>query len=167
MTSFNIVSGKRGNSELQWRNRQGGRVPPRDYWLGNFSWPIWKKVARKKWKRVENEEEKKETCEREGGKLKMEGGNALFKTTKICFGCTKNINFLPGKRNSRPEKNLEKWLCPLRKNSCYAPGELKQSVQELVQHYALNFDTFDANLQSWKKSLEHINNLRNSAIQST
>ena len=38
---------------------QGGRVPPRDFWPGNLCWPIGKKEARKKGKRVENGEEKR------------------------------------------------------------------------------------------------------------
>ena len=32
----------------------GGRVPPRDFWPGNFCWRIGKKEARKKVKRCEN-----------------------------------------------------------------------------------------------------------------
>ena len=40
----------------QWRNRRvgGGRVPPRDFWPGNFCWRIGKKEERKKGKRDEN-----------------------------------------------------------------------------------------------------------------
>ena len=108
---------------------RGAECPPRDFWPGNFYWCIGKKEERKKGKRGKNWEEKKENCKREGGKLEMEVGQvvkrgedlffffffSLLKTTTICFGCTKMGIFYRGKKNSRREKNQEKWLCPLRK----------------------------------------------------
>ena len=83
-----------------------------------------------------NGEEKKENCEREGGKLKMGGGKCSemrrggedllpffffvvalhFQNEENLFWGYQNRNFLPGKSISRQEKNQEKWLCPLRKN---------------------------------------------------
>ena len=84
---------------FKWRTRRWDRVPPRDFWPGNFCWPTGEKEARKKGERGGNWEEKKENCKREGGKLKMEGGKvtkwgehfcfSLLKTTKICFVSTK------------------------------------------------------------------------------
>ena len=41
---------------------------------------------------------------------------SLFKTTKICFGCTKMEIFYREKAfHAGPGKNQEKWLCPIRK----------------------------------------------------
>ena len=93
--------------------------------------PFGKKSGKENMEKGENEEEKKETCKREGGKLKMEGGKSsifffffffcfsLFKTTKI-FLVYQNGNFLPGKRNSRGEKIRKNDFAPSEKNSCYA-----------------------------------------------
>ena len=89
---------------------------------------IRKKEARKKGKRGENWEEKKENCEKEGGKLELEVGKvikrgedhfffffpcfSLLKTTEICFGSTKIGIFYREKSISRQKKNREKLLCP-------------------------------------------------------
>ena len=96
-------------------------------------WSIGKKEARKKGKRVDNWEEKKENCKREGEKLEIEGGKVTkcgedlffffffffafhFESDENLFWVYQNGNFLPGKNISRREKNdQEKWLCPLRK----------------------------------------------------
>ena len=117
-------------SNKQWHNRGGGRVPPRDFWLGNFCWPTRKKKARKKGKRGKNWEEKKENCKREGEKLKVEGGKVRkwgedpfffcfshFKTTNL-FWVYQNGNFLPGKSISRRE-NRKNDFTPSKKFSFY------------------------------------------------
>ena len=63
----------------------GGRVPPWDFWPGNFCLRIGKKEARKKGKRGENWEEKKENCKREGWKLEMELGKVIKRGEDFLF----------------------------------------------------------------------------------
>ena len=87
-----------------------------------------------------NGAEKNENCKREGGKLKMEGGKVpkwgadfffffflLFKTTKICFGCTKmEISY----REKRYHAGIKIWkndFAPSEKVSCYAPDTVGSS----------------------------------------
>ena len=148
----------------QWRNRRGGaggKVPPRDFWPGNFCWRIWKKEARKKWKRGENWEEKKENYKREGGKKKRKwkweklwkekrGEDIFFffshlKTTEICFGnqstfpVSFNREFSTGKKSGKaalpPQKNMP--ITPLTtdilKSMCeYRKDRLSLKTQSLL-----------------------------------
>ena len=110
--------------------KAGGRVPPRDFWPGNFCWPTGKKEARKKGKRGENGEEKKENCKKEGGKLKEEGKlqneeRTFFFFFFFAFHFSKPLKFvlgLPkwkfstGKCISRWEKWSGKMTLPPQKN---------------------------------------------------
>ena len=129
--------------------RQGGRVPPRDFWPGNFCWRIGKKEARKKGKRGENGEEKKETFKREGGKLEMEVGKEVRTFFVFCFffwlftfendgnlwGLPK-WEFATGKKHFTLGKNQEKWLCPLRKIYLLCPCiEVEVNVQYKTEAY--------------------------------
>ena len=84
----------------------GGRVPPRDFWSGNFCWPIGKKEGRKNGKLVKG---KVENWKCKEWKISKWGEDlfffffcfSLFKTTKICF---------PGKKSGKitlpPQKNV-------------------------------------------------------------
>ena len=110
------------------RNRRGGwwgrgRVPPQDFWPGNFCWPIGKERQGKR----ENEAEKKENRERKGGKMKMEWGKVKkwgedfffalhFSKDQNLFWVNQNGNFLPGKSISRREKKSGKINLPSQKN---------------------------------------------------
>ena len=116
----------------QWRNRRGwggvgggGRVPPSPPRLLTGKFLMTYREKRSKEKKSENWEERKENCEREGGKIQNGRWKSykccffspllFFKTTKICFGSTKmEKHFTMG-------NNQEKWLCPLIKSSSYAP----------------------------------------------
>ena len=64
----------------QWRNRwgQGGKVPPRDFWPGNFCWPTRKGEKSSKEKR-ETGAEKKEKLKK--GRWKI--GNGRRKSDKL------------------------------------------------------------------------------------
>ena len=133
---------KRDNT--QWRNRWGGRVPPRDFWRGNFCLRIGKKEARKKGKRGGNWEKKKENCkkgrwkiekfEMEVGKVIKRGEDLFFflfffffafcfsflKMTEICFGSTK-MGISTGKMHFTPGKKSEKMNLPPQKNIPVTP----------------------------------------------
>ena len=92
-----------------------------------------------KCKRGENEEEKKENCKREGGKLKKEGKSCkmsrgpfffffffffllfTFQNDKNLFWVYQNGNFLSGKSISCREKIKKNDFAPSGKFSCYAP----------------------------------------------
>ena len=124
----------------QWRNRRGagGRVPPRDFWPGNFCLRIGKKEVRKKRKRGENWEEKKENCKREAWKLEIKPGKAIkrgedlfflfiyliffffffafhfWKRRKFVLGLP-NCEFSTGKKHFTPGEKNRKNDCLLRK----------------------------------------------------
>ena len=83
--AYIILSPTSGWSEVSGGGVLGGRVPPRDFWPGNFCWRIRKKEARKNGKRGENWEEKKENCKREGGKLEMEVGKVIKRGEDLVF----------------------------------------------------------------------------------
>ena len=116
---------------------------------------IRKKEARKKGKRGENWEEKKENCEREGGKLELEVGKVikrgedlffffpcfwLLKTTEICFGSTKIGIFYREKSISRQKKIGKNYFAPLSKIYLLRPCPLPQllPVELLMQTKALH-----------------------------
>ena len=111
----------------QWRNRRGGgargQSTPTHFWPGNFCWPSGKREARNR-----------EIGEKDGGKLKMEGGQVksykmtigflliiillsfflfIFHNQWNLFWVCQNGNFLPRKTISRRGKNEQKWLCSL------------------------------------------------------
>ena len=117
---------------VQWRNRRGGRVPPRDFWPGNFCRGIGKKEAMKKGKRGKNWEVKEGNCKREGGtSYKKRWGFFFFFffllftfENKNLFWVYQNGNFLPGKNISCWEINEEKWLLPPQKNMPVTPLQL-------------------------------------------
>ena len=126
-----------GKCGQQWRNRRGGRggrVPPRDFWPGNFCWRIWKKEARKKGKRGENWEEKVENWEWKQENVRKRGEDLFFfffffffcfsllKTTKICFGSTKMGIFYREKAFHAGKKFWKNDFAPSEKYACYAPG---------------------------------------------
>ena len=144
ITLINRFSYRFWIAKTQWRNRWGGRVPPETFdqeisadLLGKE-----KQGKRGKWGK------KKENWKREDGKLKMEGGKVTkwgeaffffffflpftFQNHWNLFWVYQNWNFLPGKSISHREKNLEKWLCPLRKMfllhpcwcGCLPPGNI-------------------------------------------
>ena len=94
--------------------------------------------------KIENWEEKKESCKRGGGKLEMEVGKVIkrgedpfllffffvlfcffllftFENNVNLFWVYQNGNFLLGKSISCQENNQEKWLCPLRKICLLCP----------------------------------------------
>ena len=93
----------------QWRNRRGAggaECPPR-LLTGKFL-TYWEKSGKEKMEKGENGEEKKENCEREGGKLKMGGKSSkmrrglffffllfTFQNNKNLFWVYQNGNFLP------------------------------------------------------------------------
>ena len=87
---------------------QGGRVPPRDFWPGNFCWPTGKRQASKKGK-MEQKGRKSEKGKVENWKWKEE----RLQNEERTFFFYQDGNFLPGKSISRRGKNQEKWLCPL------------------------------------------------------
>ena len=137
---------------VQWRNRRGvGRVPPETSDREIFADLPGKKRQGKirkggggewrgRWK-IENGRR---------GSYQMRRGLfffffffSLFKTTKICFGCTKMKIFYRKKSISRREKNQEKMTLPLRKNSCYAPV--------CVSVFVCLFVLTAHNWQKWKR----------------
>ena len=118
----------------QWRNRRvGGRVPPRDFWPGNFCWRVGKKGKGKRekgWKlRIKEGKLWK-------GKWKIGNGSrksskkwwgpfffsssffyfSLLKTMEICFGCT-NMGIFYREKNHAGGKKSGKRTLPLR-NIC-------------------------------------------------
>ena len=132
VTTHQITSGFLLLIFFQWRNRRGqaGRVPPPpDFWLGNFCWPTRKREARKKvrqGKKVKMGQKRKKI-----GKGKVEHWKwkeekltffffffcfSVFKTTEICFACTKvgisyrKKHFTQGKKSRKinlpPLKNI-------------------------------------------------------------
>ena len=129
MDKLDITSGVIGKG-------QGGSVPPRDFWLGNFCWPG-KQEARKKGKMEEKRRKIKKGKRRKIEKGKMEGGKVTkwaektffffffllftFKSHWNLFWIYQNGNFILGKSISHREKNQEKWLCPLWKIFLFRP----------------------------------------------
>ena len=120
---------------MQWRNRRGGRVPPRDFWPGNFCWRIGKKKARKKGKMGENWEEKVENWKWKQENVRKRGEDLFFffffffcfsllKTTKICFGSTKMGIFYREKAFHAGKKIRKNDFAPSEKYACYAPGPM-------------------------------------------
>ena len=112
---------------------QGGRVPPRDFWPGNFCWRIGKKEARKKGKRSENWEEKVENWKWKQEHVRKRGEDLFFffffffcfsllKTMKICFGSTKMGIFYREKAFHAGKKIWKNDFAPSEKYACYAPG---------------------------------------------
>ena len=130
----------------QWHNRQGGqggRVPPRDLWPGNFRWRFRKKEARKNRKRGENWEEKKENCKREGGKygsrkvIKRGEDHFFFllftfENDRNLFWVYQNGKFLPGKKHFTSGKNWGKMTLPPQKNIPVMPLELGHSLHPII-----------------------------------
>ena len=119
--SVGICFNKTPGGLNQWHNRQGsgGRVPPRDFWPGNFCWPTGKREGKKgkcsrkegksnkgKWK-IENGRRKKSYKMREMKRGLSPPPFSLFKTTEICFGSTKMGIFYREKSISRWEENQE------------------------------------------------------------
>ena len=108
-----------------------GRVPPRDFWLGNFC--LTYREERGKEKR-ENGARKKEDQKRESGKLIMEGGKvtkwgedpffffSLLKPLNF-FWVYQNGNFLPGKSilHCKKKKKTGKMTLPPLKNIPLTP----------------------------------------------
>ena len=111
--------------------RGRGKVPPRNFSMGNFCWPTGKKGARKKgkkgvrkWKgggkeaKLEREEVENWKCKGIGMKMSRSPPFfffclSLFETTQICSGSTKMDKFARKNHISHREKNQENWLCPL------------------------------------------------------
>ena len=121
----------------QWCNRwgQGGRVPPRDFWPGNFCWPTRKKEARKKWKKGKMEKKRMKIVKGEvenwkwkEGKVPKWGEDFCFfflstfkKRQKFVLGLPK-WKFSTGKKRFTPGKKSGKNdFAPSEKFSCYAP----------------------------------------------
>ena len=103
-----------------------GRVPPRDFWRGNFCWPTGEKKVRKNGKGLKIDENWRKIVKGKVEKLQNEERIffffSLLKTTKICFGSTKmeifyrEKAFYAGKKKSgkitlSPQKNFP--LTPL------------------------------------------------------
>ena len=121
---------------MQWRNRRGagGQSAPRDFWPGNreISADLYGKKRQGKYGKGGKMEKKKRKIVKgkvENWKWKEEKrpnwGEDLFffkMTNKNLFWAYQNINFPPGKRNTRWGKIRKKWFCPLRKKFCYAAG---------------------------------------------
>ena len=101
----------------------GGAECPQRLLTGKFLLTYREKEARKKrekgWKlRIKEEKLYKGRCEIENG---IDFFPFSFKTTKICFGCTKMGIFYLKKAFYAGKKNQEKWLCPLRKKFLLRP----------------------------------------------
>ena len=121
---------------LQWRNRRGGGQGaefPRDFWPGNFCWPIGKEWQGKKGKWCRKGKSKKERWKIEN--LKMEGGKVTKWGEDLFFFFTyqnhwnlfwvyQNGNFLTGKKAFHAGKKI-------RKND-FAPAPEKYSSCALV-----------------------------------
>ena len=130
----------------------GCRVPPRDFWPGNFWWPTGKREARKK---MENGAEKKENWKREGGKLeggKVSKGSFFFfffvhfsKPLKFVLGLLK-WEFSTGKKHFTLGKKSAKMTAPSEKySSCNAPDRqhteavyYKLSLPQVTQLISFN-----------------------------
>ena len=124
----------------QWHNRrreggEGARVPPRDFWPGNFRWPIEKREARTKGKMEKKRRkfEKGKVEKRKWNEEKLQNEERLiffffFSQRPNFFGSTKmeifywEKAFHAGKKirkinlPPRPRKIflLRPWLCPTR-----------------------------------------------------
>ena len=90
----------------------GGKVPPRDFWLDNFCWPIGKKEPRKKGKRVKIEKKRRKIVKEkvENWKWKVEKlqneertffSSHFSKPLKFVLGLPK-WKFSTGKKYFRP-----------------------------------------------------------------
>ena len=124
----------------------GGAESPQRFLTGKFLLTYQEKRGKEKRKRDENWEEKKENCKMEGGKLEMEVVKVIesvddlffafhfwkwrkfvflllftFENDENLFWVYQNGKFLLGKNISCWEKNLEKWLWPLRKICLLCP----------------------------------------------
>ena len=113
----------------------GGRVPPRDFWPGNFCWPNGKIEARKKGKMEQKRrkiEKGKENRKREGWKVE----NWKWKEEKLqnvertifffffFFGLPK-WKFSTGKKYfTHGKKSGKMTLPPQKKYSSYAPAQM-------------------------------------------
>ena len=127
----------------QWRNRRGGgaggRVPPRDFWPGNFCWPIGeKKRGREKMEKGETEKKRRkivkgkvENWEWKEGLVSKWGEDLFFflsffaftfQNDKNLFWVYQNGNFLPEKAFHAGKKIRKNDFAPSEKFSCYAPG---------------------------------------------
>ena len=108
---------------------RGGRVPPRDFWPGNFCWPIEEKEGRKNGKmeqerrQIEKGKVENENWMRKSDKMRREMRRGPF---FFFFGChfSKPLKFVLGqpkwefstwKKHFITGKNQEKFICPLRK----------------------------------------------------
>ena len=119
----------------QWRNGQGGSVPPRDLWQEIFADLPGKKREGKmekgrKWRRKEGKGKVENWKWKEGKVWKWEEDFFFFfffllftfQNNNNLFWGYQHVNFLPGKSISGQEENQEKSLCPFRKCSCYVPA---------------------------------------------
>ena len=122
----------------QWRNRRGGQgavCPPETSDQEIFDDVSGKKRQGKKGKGVKSEKKRKKIVKGKVESYKMKRGPFFFfffffffllhfwKRQKFVLGLPK-WEFSSGKKkNSRREKNQEKWLCPLRKICLLRPWQ--------------------------------------------
>ena len=114
----------------QWHNRwgaQGGRMPPGDFWLGNFWWPTGNK--RGKEKREKGWKLRKKEGKLYKGRWKFRKWwedpffffcSSLFEPTKICCESTKMEIFYREKAFYSGKKIRKNDFAP--SENCYAPG---------------------------------------------
>ena len=133
--SWFVISGVTGRG-------QGGRVFPRDFWLGNLCWRIGKKVKEKKEKGWKLRRKKHSNCKREGGKLEMKVGKVIkrgedflffffffffffafhfWKRDRKLFWVYQNGKFSTGKKHFTSGKNSGKMTLPPQKNRPVMP----------------------------------------------
>ena len=124
-----VPSTQQDLQHTQWRNRQGGKMPPR-LLTGKFLLTYREKRGKRE-KKKENGAEKKKNQKREGGKsYKMRRG-LLF----LFVWVYQNGNFLPEKSISQQEKKIRKNdFAPSEKYSSYAP-EHTLKVPSMVLQY--------------------------------
>ena len=110
---------------------RGSRVPPRDFWLGNFCRHTRKKEARKKRKRGKMEKKRRKIVKGKVENWKWKKGKfeneertffffSLFKTTKICFGATK-MEIFYWEKAFHAGKKFRKMILPPQKNFPFKP----------------------------------------------
>ena len=139
----------------------GGRVPPRDFWPGNFCWPTGKKEARKKGVKIEKKEK---NCKTKGGKLKMEGekvtnwGEDFFLKNffkYFCFSLFKITKFVLGLRKwkfSTGKKIMKNDFAPSEKFSCYAPDRHLPSIMQYLYEFVSDSwlkNSYAGNVWQW------------------